>query len=90
MPYQHVEVPGDGAKVTVRDGKLQVPDRPIVPFIEGDGTGPDIWRASVRVFDAAVAKAYGGRRRIACSIGDRWTHSSMKSSERSNSDCAIS
>jgi isocitrate dehydrogenase len=65
MPYQHVTVPTDGAKVTVRDGKLEVPDRPIVPFIEGDGTGPDIWRSSVRVLDAAVAKAYGGRRKIA-------------------------
>ena len=65
MPYQHVKVPADGAKVTIKDGKLQVPDRPIVPFIEGDGTGPDIWRASVRVLDAAVAKAYGGRRKIA-------------------------
>ena len=65
MPYQHVKVPADGAKVTTRDGKLQVPDRPIIPFIEGDGTGPDIWRASVRVFDAAVENAYGGRRKIA-------------------------
>ncbi len=65
MAYQHVKVPAEGARITVRDGKLQVPDRPIVPFIEGDGTGPDIWRASVRVMDAAVAKAYGGRRRIA-------------------------
>jgi len=65
MPYQHVTVPADGAKVTVKDGKLQVPDRPIVPFIEGDGTGPDIWRSSVRVLDAAVARAYGGRRKIA-------------------------
>ena len=65
MPYQHVKVPADGAKVTIKNGKLQVPDRPIVPFIEGDGTGPDIWRASVRVLDAAVAKAYGGRRKIA-------------------------
>jgi isocitrate dehydrogenase len=65
MPYQHVTVPTDGAKVTVRDGKLEVPDRPIIPFIEGDGTGPDIWRSSVRVLDAAVAKAYGGRRKIA-------------------------
>ena len=65
MPYQHVKVPADGAKVTIRDGKLRVPDRPIIPFIEGDGTGPDIWRASVRVLDAAVAKAYGGRRKIA-------------------------
>ena len=65
MPYQHVKVPADGARITIRDGKLQVPDRPIIPFIEGDGTGPDIWRASVRVLDAAVAKAYGGRRKIA-------------------------
>jgi isocitrate dehydrogenase len=65
MPYQHVTVPADGAKVTIRDGKLHVPDRPIVPFIEGDGTGPDIWHSSVRVLDAAVAKAYGGRRKIA-------------------------
>jgi isocitrate dehydrogenase len=65
MPYQHVTVPADGARITIRDGKLHVPDRPIVPFIEGDGTGPDIWRSSVRVLDAAVAKAYGGRRKIA-------------------------
>src|SRR5438034_4220573 len=60
----HNDAP-DGAKITITNGKLDVPDRPIVPFIEGDGIGPDIWRASVRVFDAAVAKAYGGRRRIA-------------------------
>ncbi len=53
-----------GEKITMQGGKLRVPDHPIVPFIEGDGTGPDIWRASVRVFDAAVAKAYGGARRI--------------------------
>jgi isocitrate dehydrogenase len=65
MPYHHVKVPADGARIMVRDGRLQVPDRPIIPFIEGDGTGPDIWRASVRVFDAAVAKAYGGRRKVA-------------------------
>jgi isocitrate dehydrogenase len=51
-------------KITVQDGTLRVPDHAIIPFIEGDGTGPDIWRASVRVFDAAVEKAYGGRRRI--------------------------
>ena len=56
--------PAAGAKITIRDGKLSVPDNPIIPFIEGDGTGPDIWRASVRVMDAAVAKAYGGRRNI--------------------------
>src|SRR5512135_3406386 len=55
----------DGAKITMKGGRLQVPDNPILPFIEGDGTGPDIWRASVRVLDAAVSKAYGGRRRIA-------------------------
>jgi isocitrate dehydrogenase len=54
----------DGAKVQIEAGKLVVPDHPIIPFIEGDGTGPDIWRASVRVLDAAVAKAYGGKRRI--------------------------
>jgi len=65
MPYQHAKPPAEGERITVHDGKLSVPDRPIVPFIEGDGTGPDIWRASVRVLDAAVAKAYGGRRRIA-------------------------
>src|SRR6266853_41563 len=51
--------------ISRKNAQLVVPDRPIVPFIEGDGIGPDIWRASVRVFDAAVAKAYGGRRRIA-------------------------
>ena len=53
-----------GQAITLRDGRLQVPDRPIIPFIEGDGTGPDIWRASVRVLDAAVARAYGGKRAI--------------------------
>jgi isocitrate dehydrogenase len=59
------KIPSGGEPITLRDGRLQVPDRPIVPFIEGDGTGPDIWRASQRVFDAAVEKAYGGKRRIA-------------------------
>ncbi len=54
-----------GQPIQMRNGSLAVPDRPIVPFIEGDGTGPDIWRASQRVFDAAVAKAYGGKRQIA-------------------------
>ena len=53
-----------GEKVTIKNGKLQVPDNPIIPFIEGDGTGPDIWAASVRVLDAAVEKAYGGKRKI--------------------------
>ena len=50
--------------ITMTANGLKVPDEPILPFIEGDGTGPDIWRASVRVFDAAVQKAYGGKRRI--------------------------
>ncbi len=57
--------PKGGTAISRRDGRLAVPDRPIVPFIEGDGTGPDIWRASVRVLDAAVAKAYGGAKQIA-------------------------
>ncbi len=57
-------VPKDGVKVTLTGGKLNVPDRPILPFIEGDGTGRDIWRATVRVLDAAVEKAYGGKRKI--------------------------
>ena len=64
MTYQHVKVPVGGEKITITDGKLQVPDEPILPFVEGDGTGRDIWRASVRVFDAAVQKAYGGKRKI--------------------------
>jgi isocitrate dehydrogenase len=59
-----LQVPLGGEKITIANGKLRVPDHPIVPFIEGDGTGPDIWRASVRVFDAAVEKAYGGNRKI--------------------------
>ncbi len=58
--------PTTGTKITQdASGHLSVPDQPIIPFIEGDGTGPDIWRASVRVFDAAVKKAYGGKRKIA-------------------------
>jgi isocitrate dehydrogenase len=55
--------PNGGEKITIQGGKLHVPNNPIVPFIEGDGIGPDIWRASVRVLDAAVAKAYGGSAR---------------------------
>jgi len=58
-------VPKDGAKITMHGGKIAVPDRPILPFIEGDGTGRDIWRASVRVLDAAVEKAYKGKKKIA-------------------------
>ncbi|HJY84674.1 MAG TPA: NADP-dependent isocitrate dehydrogenase [Candidatus Binatia bacterium] len=64
MAYQHVRVP-EGEKISIRDGKLKVPDHPILPFIEGDGTGRDIWRASVRVLDAAVEKAYNNKRKIA-------------------------
>jgi isocitrate dehydrogenase len=56
--------PPQGTKIAIQNGKLVVPDNPIIPFIEGDGTGPDIWRASVRVVDAAVARAYAGKRRI--------------------------
>jgi isocitrate dehydrogenase len=57
--------PTSGDPITMTSGKLEVPDQPILPFIEGDGTGPDIWRASQRVLDAAVQKAYGGKRKIA-------------------------
>src|SRR6266545_5081891 len=63
--YKLSTVPRNGEPISYADGKLQVPAHPIVPFIEGDGTGPDIWRASVRVFDAATEKAYGGERKIA-------------------------
>src|ERR687897_637651 len=63
-PTPQVIPPVQGAKMSIRDGKLVVPDNPIIPFIEGDGTGPDIWRAAVRVMDAAVQKAYGGKRKI--------------------------
>jgi isocitrate dehydrogenase len=64
MSAVKLNVPSQGQKITIANGKLTVPDQPIIPFIEGDGTGPDIWRASVRVLDAAVAKAYGGKRKI--------------------------
>jgi len=53
-----------GQKITIQNEKLNVPDNPVIPFIEGDGIGPDIWAAAVRVFDAAVEKAYGGKRKI--------------------------
>ncbi len=64
MAYKLVTVPPDGAPITMQNGAMQVPDNPIIPFIRGDGTGPDIWAASVRVFDAAVDKCYGGKRKI--------------------------
>jgi len=63
--FNGVAVPADGARITYKDGRYQIPDNPIVPFIEGDGTGRDIWKASVRVFNAAVEKAYKGKRRVA-------------------------
>ncbi|MEK7671448.1 MAG: NADP-dependent isocitrate dehydrogenase, partial [Bacteroidota bacterium] len=62
--YKKLTPPTNGQKIVLVNGKLTVPDNPIVPFIEGDGTGPDIWRASQMVFDAAVAKAYDGKRKI--------------------------
>src|SRR5438874_10773827 len=65
MPSPAPVVPKDGQQISFSAGRLNVPERPILPFIEGDGTGPDIWRASQRVFDAAVEKAYGGKRKIA-------------------------
>ncbi len=64
MGYTIIQVPEGGAPIRKSGGTLIVPDNPIIPFIEGDGTGPDIWRAAVRVFDAAVEKAYGGKRKI--------------------------
>ena len=64
MPYQHITVPA-GDKIAMTPQGLRVPDHPIVPFIEGDGTGPDITAAARPVWDAAVEKAYGGRRAIA-------------------------
>lgn len=64
MPSPQITPPKDGEKIVIRNGRLQVPDYPIIPFIEGDGTGPDIWRASVRVLDASVQKAYGRKRAL--------------------------
>src|ERR1017187_7335246 len=64
MPYKDI-APPNGGKISITSGKLNVPDNPVLPFIRGDGTGPDIWAASQRVFDAAVQKAYGGKRKIA-------------------------
>jgi len=64
VSYNGLPVPASGARISYSNGRYQVPDNPIIPFIEGDGTGRDIWKASVRVFDAAVQKAYGGKRRV--------------------------
>jgi isocitrate dehydrogenase len=65
VDFEKVKVPGEGTPITIDGDKLKIPDNPIIPFIEGDGIGPDLWAASVRVFDAAVEKAYGGKRKIA-------------------------
>ena len=62
--YNGLELPKDGQAIDYKNGQMDVPANPIIPFIEGDGTGRDIWRASQRVFDAAVEKAYGGKRAI--------------------------
>ena len=64
MAYKHIRIPTSGEKISVKDDKLNVPDQPIVGFVEGDGIGPDITRASLRVWDAAVEEAYGGQRKI--------------------------
>ncbi|OYV74131.1 MAG: NADP-dependent isocitrate dehydrogenase [Gemmatimonadetes bacterium 21-71-4] len=63
--YKYATVPANGERIGYANGELKVPDHPIIPFIEGDGSGADIWRASVRVFDAAVLQAFGGKRKIA-------------------------
>jgi len=65
LKLEKYELPTEGEQITIEDGKLQVPNHPIIPFIEGDGTGRDIWKASKRVLDAAVAKAYGDTKKIA-------------------------
>lgn len=65
LKLEKYDLPTEGEQITIKDGKLQVPNHPIIPFIEGDGTGRDIWKASKRVLDAAVAKAYGGTKQIA-------------------------
>ena len=61
--YEHL-TPPTGEKITIQNGILRVPNNPVIPFIEGDGTGPDIWKASQLVFDAAVKKAYKGERKV--------------------------
>ncbi|MBV6511765.1 MAG: isocitrate dehydrogenase (NADP(+)) [Ignavibacteriales bacterium] len=65
MSYKHIKIPSQGNPITFSNGKINVPDKPIVMFIEGDGTGADIWGASKAVFDAAVQKAYGGKKEVA-------------------------
>ena len=62
--YNGISIPANGHRIEYREGNYNVPDRPIIPYIEGDGIGRDIWRASRRVFDAAVEKSYGGNRAV--------------------------
>jgi isocitrate dehydrogenase len=64
MSYEHIKIPASGQKITIENDKLVVPDNPILGFVEGDGIGPDITRAALRVWDAAVEKAYGGKRKV--------------------------
>ncbi len=64
MTYKNLQVPAGGAKIGIQSGKLEVPDNPVIPYVEGDGTGRDIWKATQRVLDAAVEKAYHGKRKI--------------------------
>ena len=79
MKYKHVKLPQNGEKISVVDGKLHVPDNPVVGYIEGDGIGPDITRASLRIWDAAVAKAYDNRRKINSGLSGRLRLSSALS-----------
>ena len=81
--YKHAKIPSAGETVTVQDGTVNVPDKPIVPFIEGDGIGPDIWHASRAVVDAAVAHAYGGSREV------MWmeVYAGEKAQEKTESGC---
>ena len=62
--FKHIKLPAEGQKITVKKDKLHVPNNPIIPFIEGDGTGPDIWKAAKYVFDSAVEKAWNGKKKI--------------------------
>ena len=64
MSYQHIHLPEQGEKISVKDGRLHIPDKPIIGYVEGDGIGPDITRAMLRVLDAAIEKAYAGNRQI--------------------------
>ena len=65
MDFKQIEINAGGQRITIKNNRLDVPDNPVIPFIEGDGIGPDIWRAAQRVIDAAVEKTYGGGKKIA-------------------------